>query len=180
MQATKIKLVTINKEKFCRGKTFHHSIKAHGKVLDFCTECKAFTDVVVIDKKKKCTCCRLVYPKSFKKSWKTKILKAGLRQHSSFIKQWCAFPTIDPPYLEILYKGAAFDISVKYLSLYMEQLDISEDDKIQLISKKLGVKGFRVTYPKAEATDIPCNSCGDLLVHDIDNRVFCVYCNGAA
>jgi len=158
----------------CRGDQYHHTIHTKGRLLEFCKKCNSYTDKGELGV---CYCCRNPYMKSFTKNWKVKVLRAGFRQHSNTIRNWSLFPTKDPFYVEILYKTASYEIPIKYLALFIEASDLDEQDKIEMISKHLKTKGFRFSYPEVEETDVACHECGNLIVYDLEGKVFCKFCN---
>ncbi len=171
----------------CRGQQFHHRIQSPKYELEFCSKCDAYVEFRKVcndclDVPNECThgpicyCCGKKTQKMFKKVWLSRILQAGWRQHHNFIRDWCIFPTRERIWVEIKYGGTVYEIQIKYLALYNEQ--INEDDKMRIIEPKLSYKGFRITFPEEEQMDELCYICGKKLFYDLNGKIFCKSCNG--
>ena len=208
---TQIKKQRTNKK--CRGSKHHFSIHSPKHDVEFCKKCDAYVEVIEIKnntsgeiQKGMCRCCGSSTIKNQKKTWLTRVLKAGVRQHHNILRDWTLFPdgcNIDeikprsytdstgkrifvreiyskkPKYtqfVEIKYNETVYEISLKYLALYLEP--INEEDKLRIINKKIGIKGYRITYPEEEEMDERCVVCNCKLRYNLGGRIFCPDCNG--
>jgi|APSaa5957512535_1039671.scaffolds.fasta_scaffold22143_4 hypothetical protein len=204
---------TVNKRsnKKCRGAQHHYSVHSPKHDIEFCKKCDAYVEVLDIQtktelKKGMCRCCGSKTIKHQKKTWLTRVLKAGLRQHHNVIRDWCMYPIgcqveeIKPrsftdysgkritvrevfskkpkhsQYVEIKYNETVYEIQLKYLALYLEP--INEEEKLTLIGKKLSIKGYRITYPEEEEMDERCVTCNCKLKYNLSGQIFCPECNG--
>jgi len=182
-----IKKIKYSTKKKCRGPQFHHSIQSPKYVLEFCKKCDAYVEtrptcMDCIDNPIECRhgpicyCCTTPTVKHQKKIWLSRVLQAGWRQHHNFIRDWIRMPTKERIWLEIKYGTTVYEIQVKYLALYNEE--IKAEDKMRIIEKKLTIKGFRITFPESEEIDEICYICGVKLRYDKNSRIYCPKCNG--
>lgn len=209
-QQTTLKKKTKSNKK-CRGDQNHYSIHSPKHDVEFCKKCDAYVEVIDIEnngeiEKGMCRCCGSNTIKNQKKTWLTRVLKAGIRQHHNILRDWSAFPDgcevteIKPrsyvdlsgkriyvreiftkkqkhtQFVEIKFNSTVYEISLKYLALYLEV--INEDAKLKIIGKKIGIKGYRITYPEEEQMDERCYICNCKLKYKLDGRIFCPECNG--
>lgn len=153
-----------------------------------------------------CRCCGSKTIKIQKKTWLARVLKAGIRQHRNIIRDWIMFPegaleepikprtvrdlngnkirvtegyTKKPKHsqqVEIKFNSTVYSIEIKYLALYLET--INEEEKLNIIGKKIGIKGYRITYPESEEMDEKCVTCSTKLKYNLDQQIFCPNCNG--
>jgi hypothetical protein len=179
--------------------------------VEFCKKCDAYVEVYDIEnngeiQKGMCRCCGSNTIKNQKKTWLTRVLKAGIRQHHNVLRDWSAFPDgcrideIKPrsytdlsgkrvfvrevfsrkprggQFVEIKYNSTVYEISLKYLALYLEPL--IEEEKLKIINKKIGIKGYRITYPTSEEMDERCITCRCKLRYTLQNEIYCPECNG--
>jgi len=194
--------------KKCRGAQNHFSIHSPKHDIEFCKKCDAYVEVLVVQetKKEQCRCCGGKTDKKEKKTWLTRVLKAGIRQHHNIIRDWTCFPNgcevkeIRPrsftdmkgkrivvreiftkapkhsQYVEIKYNETVYEIQLKYLAFYLEP--IIEEDKLAIIGKKISIKGYRIIYPEEEEMDERCVTCNCKLRYNLNGQIFCPECNG--
>ncbi len=175
MAVTSRTVLKQKKKNLCRGEKYHfppqftHSTK---RDFDYCKYCNAYTEIF----QKKCSCCTKSYAKHLTTTWINHILNAGVRQHKAFIREYCEMPIREPFYVKIKYKDTVYQIQIKYLALYLEE--IPKEDKLRILKKKLRIFGFRFSYPELEEMDETCVSCGEKLTYNLEGQIFCKNCNG--
>lgn len=175
----------------CRGTQYHRSIHSPKYELEFCKKCDAYVEFRKVCQACSenpdiepakchhgftCYCCGSKTEKPLNKLWLQRVLNSGIRQHSNVIRDWCRMPTRDPVDLEIFFKGSVYGIQIKYLALFMER--INEEDKMNIISKKIWRIGFNIFYPDIQEMQETCVTCGNNLVFNMNNKIFCKTCNG--
>ncbi len=196
----------VSGNKKCRGEANHFSIHSPKHDIEFCKKCDAYVEEIANGEKGICRCCGSQTVKNQKKTWLTRVLKAGIRQHHNVIRDWSSFPEgcrideIKPrsftdmagkrirvrevyskkprssQYVEIKYNETVYEIQLKYLALYLEPL--IESEKLAVIGKKLSIKGYRITYPTTEEMDERCVTCNCKLKYTLEGQIFCPECNG--